>query len=53
MLTMTEAQIARRTELWNAIMPKKIVALEDHPTYFRALTPTKGWKYVSKRRLGL
>lgn len=45
----TEAQRA----LWNAIMPKRIARLRILADHVAVLHPTKGWRFVAKRRLGL
>lgn len=39
---------------WNAIVPKRAVDVRETPngTHFEYLHPTKGWKAVSRNRVG-
>jgi hypothetical protein len=37
---------------WNSLIPKHAVVVELVKSGVRWLHPTKGWKYVSARRLG-
>ncbi|MBW7970994.1 hypothetical protein [Bradyrhizobium sp. BR 10289] len=51
---LTENQIkalqAHRERVWNKLVPASAVAAELKPHYVRYLNPTKGWRYVGKRR---
>ncbi len=49
----TQFVIARLTALWNAHIPKCAVKVEHMPDHVRYLHPTKGWRRVSNKRLGL
>lgn len=47
---MLQQQLAR----WNAVVGKRAVRTDPLPdgSGFKVLHPTKGWRYVSNRRLG-
>lgn len=47
--------MARKTALWNQLIPPRALGVRDTPNgrAIEYLHPTKGWKRVSKRRLGL
>lgn len=53
MLNVTAAMIARRTTLWNGLIPRRATRVEIGLTHTRYLHPTKGWRKVSNSRLGL
>lgn len=38
---------------WNALIPKYAKCITIGDTHVHYLHPTKGWRFVSKRRLGL
>jgi hypothetical protein len=46
-----EKEILRRLR-WARLVPKPAVITQDRGDHFRFLHPTKGWKYISKKRLG-
>lgn len=40
-------------QAWNRWVPKCAVDVEMTPTHVRYLHPTRGWKRVSRRKVGL
>lgn len=52
-MNMHQFHAAHLTRLWQRLIPKSAVQVEMKDTFVRYLHPTKGWRYVSKRRLGL
>jgi hypothetical protein len=38
---------------WNAIAPKRIAATREVPGATMVLHPTKGWRRISHKRLGI
>jgi hypothetical protein len=44
---------ARTTQNWNALIPKRAKCVEIVGGKVRYLHPTKGWRLVSLKRLGL
>lgn len=52
---MTIETLSRQTALWNQHIPKRALGVRETKDgkAFEYLHPTKGWKAVSKRRLGL
>jgi hypothetical protein len=38
---------------WNAIAPKRISAMREVPGATMVLHPTKGWRRISHKRLGV
>lgn len=53
MLDRTSLALARASALWNSVIPRRATHLEVGETHVRYLHPTKGWRLVHKRRLGL
>lgn len=53
MMGLLEHLVAHRTRLWNALVPRRAVRVETTLTGIRYLHPTKGWRHVSAKRLGL
>jgi hypothetical protein len=57
MLTPAAMHFARVTSVWDAHIPKCAKLIEhvppEKPTHVRYLHPTKGWRNVSYKRLGL
>ena len=53
--SMLDLAMTRHTQAWNALIPKRAVRVEVDfsPTHVRYLHPTKGWRCVAKKRLGL
>ncbi len=49
----TKLALDRRTLLWNALIPRRAVAVEVGRTHTSYLLPTKGWKHVANSRLGI
>ncbi len=43
----------RRAQLWAATIPKCAMCVEIGPRTTKYLHPTKGWRTVSNRRLGI
>jgi hypothetical protein len=53
-LTPAHLYLAVTTRLWNALVPAHAKALDAWAeTHVRYCHPTKGWRRVSKKRLGL
>lgn len=52
-MTSISAAIGHLTRLWNSLIPRRSVTVEHGPTHVRYLHPTKGWRRVANRRLGL
>jgi hypothetical protein len=46
-------EAARLTRLWNGTIPKCARFVEIGETHTTFLHPTKGWRRVSNKRLGL
>lgn len=44
---------ARINAAWNAIAPKRIAATIYEEDAIRVLHPTKGWRRISHKRLGI
>jgi hypothetical protein len=42
-----------RTQRWNALVNKKAIAVSFERTFVKYIHPTKGWRRVSNRRLGI
>lgn len=47
------AHRARVDALWNLIAPKRIAAIRYLPDAIEVLHPTKGWRRISHKRLGI
>jgi hypothetical protein len=50
-LNAIRAQFLERA--WNALVPACAIAASLEPNYVRYLHPTKGWRYVGKRRFAI
>ena len=44
---------ARIDALWNLVAPKRIAAIRYLPDAVEVLHPTKGWRRISHKRLGI
>lgn len=44
---------AHITNVWNALIPQRAVKVELKPHGVRYLHPTKGWKWVGKKRFAV
>lgn len=43
-----------RVQRWNKLVARRAIHTDtSHPAYVRVLHSTKGWRYISKRRLDL
>ena len=52
-LTLERIKGARIQAAWNAIAPKRIAAMCEVPGATMVLHPTKGWRRISHKRLGI
>ena len=54
-LQLEHAKASRANAAWNAIAPKRIVehATQDLPDVILVLHPTKGFRRISHKRLGI
>ena len=43
----------RTKAAWDAIAPKRIAAMRDVPGAIEVLHPTKGWRRITHKRLGI
>lgn len=50
---LTQIAIASAVARWNALIPKRACRVDLGPEGVRYLHPTKGWRLVSNKRLGL
>ena len=50
---LTALHRARVDAAWNAIAPKRIAAIRYLAEAIEVLHPTKGWRRISHRRLGI
>lgn len=53
MLTVAEMHRARVDAAWNAIAPKRIAAIRYLAGAIMVLHPTKGWRRITHKRLGI
>jgi len=53
MLTVAEMHRARVDAAWNAIAPKRIAAIRYLADAIMVLHPTKGWRRITHKRLGI
>jgi hypothetical protein len=42
-----------QAQSWNALVNKKAIAVSFERTFVKYIHPTKGWRRVSNRRLGI
>lgn len=52
-MNLTEAYRARVDAAWNAIVPKRIAAIQYGEDAIHVLHPTKGWRRITHKRLGI
>lgn len=52
-MNLTEAYRARIDAAWNAIAPKRIAAIHYGDDAIHVLHPTKGWRRITHKRLGI
>ena len=52
-MNLTDAYRARVDAAWNAIAPKRIAQIRYEHDAIHVLHPTKGWRRISHKRLGI
>lgn len=55
-LSMSEFQWFKAAEnigKWNSVIPKRAMHIQEDGDSIKFLHPTKGWRWVHKRRVGL